>query len=224
MLIIGHRGASGNSPENTIESFQKAILMHAGGIEFDVHLTSDQEIVVIHDDSVDRTTSGKGLVQNMSLRQLQELKIDNRLQIPTLKQVLDLSSEILMNIELKGENTAEPVAKLIEKYVAQKDRSYAQFIVSSFDWKSLQWIREYYPEIPLGVLTHTDLHLAISFAKFIKAQAIHPHFHLLNKENTLDCQRKGIKIYTWTVNQNSDIELVKSFAPDGIITDFPDRI
>ena len=224
MLIIGHRGACGYSPENTIESFQKAILMHAGGIEFDVHLTADKEIVVIHDESVERTTSGEGLVKNMSLRQVQDLKVDNRLAIPTLAQVLDLSSKILMNIELKGEGTAKPVAKLIEKYVAENKRKYSQFIVSSFDWKALQWIREYNPDIPLGVLTQTDLDLAIGFAKFIKAEAIHPHFHLLTEESTRRCHENGIKIYTWTVNQNSDIKRIKSFAPDGIITDFPDRL
>ena len=160
----------------------------------------------------------------MSFRQLQELKIDNRLKVPTLTQVLDLSTEILMNIELKGEGTAKPVAKLIEKYVSQNHRKYSQFIVSSFDWTALQWIREYNPDIRLGVLTSTDLHLAIGFATFIKAEAIHPHFHLLSAENTRQCQENGMKIYTWTVNENADIELIKSFLPEGIITDFPDRL
>lgn len=224
MLIIGHRGACGHSPENTIESFQKAILMHADGVEFDVHLTSDEQLVVIHDETLDRTTSGKGSVNDFSLRQLQTLKIDQKLIIPSLEQVVDLSSEILMNIELKGQGTAKPVAKFIEKYVKNNKRKYSQFLVSSFDWKALQWIREYNPEIPLGVLTQTDFDLAIGFAKFIKAESIHPHFHLLTKENTAECQKQGIKVYTWTLNEISDIEPIKSFVPDGIITDFPDRL
>lgn len=224
MLIVGHRGASGYSPENTIEAFQKAILMHADALEFDVHLSADGEIIVIHDESVDRTTSGKGIVKQMNLSELQLLKIENRLAIPTLAQVFDLSETLLMNVELKGENTAKPVAELIEKYVSDKNRRYSQFLVSSFDWTALQYLREKYPEIPLGVLTHTDIDLAIGFAKFIKAETLHPYFNLLSAENISDCRQNNIKVFAWTVNEDFDIQKVKSFAPDGIITDFPDRI
>lgn len=224
MLIVAHRGASGYSPENTIEAFQKAILMHADALEFDVHLSFDHEVVVIHDDTVDRTTSGKGIVKQLTLRELQKLKIENRLSIPTLSQVFDLSSTLLMNVELKGENTAKPVAEIIENYVTNKNRRYSQFLVSSFDWTALQYLREEYPEIPLGVLTHTDIDLAIGFSKFIKAETLHPYFNLLNSENISACRQNNIKVFAWTVNEDFDIQKVKSFAPNGIITDFPDRI
>ncbi len=224
MMIIGHRGARGHSPENTIESFQKAILMNVDGIEFDVHLSADGEIVVIHDETLDRTTSGKGFVKDFTLQQLNALQIDHNHKIPTLSQVFDLSENVLMNVELKVSETAKPVVRLIEKYVAGHNRNYKQFLVSSFNWNALQQVRELNPDIQLGVLTHTDLELAIGFAEHIKAETIHPHYHLLTHENTSLMQQKGFKVFAWTVNELEDISLVKSFSPDGIITDFPERI
>jgi glycerophosphoryl diester phosphodiesterase len=96
--------------------------------------------------------------------------------------------------------------------------------VSSFDWNALQQVRELDPNIPLGVLTYTDLDLAIGFAQHIQAETIHPHFHLLTAENIKSMQQQGFKVMTWTVNESEDIAKVKSLKPDGIITDYPDRI
>jgi glycerophosphoryl diester phosphodiesterase len=79
-------------------------------------------------------------------------------------------------------------------------------------------------EIPIGVLTKTDLELALAVAKFIQAKSLHPHFHLLTKENTVRIQEKGFLVFPWTVNEPEDIKKIKSFKVNGIITDFPDRI
>ncbi len=224
MLILGHRGASGYSPENTIEAFQNAILLGADGIELDVHLSADGEIIVIHDNSVDRTTVDKGLIKLMSSRDLQLIKIDGNHGIPTLSEVFDLDSNVLINVELKTQETTIPVGQLIEKYVSQKNRCYAQFLVSSFDWQALALLRNKFPQIPLGVLTSTNFSEAIDFAKSIKAESIHPHFKLLTAENLDECRENGIKVFTYTVNDLIDIEFVKKLNPAGIITDFPDRI
>ncbi|HEU0138009.1 MAG TPA: glycerophosphodiester phosphodiesterase family protein, partial [Flavobacterium sp.] len=220
MLIIGHRGVRGHAAENTLDSFQKAILMNVDGIEFDVHLSSDGEIIVIHDETVDRTTNGSGPVKEMSVQQLQKLTINGKYSIPVLAEVIDLADhKLLLNIELKSADAAVPVVKLVEKYIANK-RKYDQFLISSFDWNALQHVRELNTDIPLGVLTYTDIDLAIGFAEFIQAETIHPHFHLLNAANTAEMQRKGFKVFTWTVNEREDILKIKSFKPDGIITDF----
>ena len=224
MLILGHRGASGYSPENTIEAFQKAILLGADGIELDVHLSADGEIIVIHDNSIDRTTVNKGLVNLMSLSDLQLIKIDDKHSIPTLSEVFDLDSNLLINVELKAQETAIPVGQLIEKYVSQKNRRYSQFLVSSFDWEALKLLRNKFPQIPLGVLTSTNFSEAIGFARSIKAESIHPNFKLLSAGNLDECRENGIKVFTYTVNDLIDIESVKKLNPDGIITDFPDRI
>ena len=225
MLKIGHRGAKGYEPENTFVSFQKALDMQVDGIELDVHLSSDSEIIVIHDETVDRTTNGKGFVNTLSLRELKAFRIDGKYEIPTLKEVFDLvNQDCLINIELKSYEATDKVVSLIEKYVAKKGWKYDRFFVSSFDWNALQQVAFLNNKIPIGVLTETDLDLALAFAKFIQAKSIHPHFHLLTKENTAQMQEKGLQVFPWTINEVEDIQKIKTFNVNGIITDFPNRI
>jgi glycerophosphoryl diester phosphodiesterase len=225
ILNIGHRGAKGHTAENTLASFEKALSLGADGIELDVHLSADGEIIVVHDETVDRTTNGKGRVGDLSLSQLKHLKIDGRLEIPTLSETIAfIPKNKLLNIELKVKMAAKPVMHLIEKYIAEEDHDYKQFLVSSFDWVALKEIREANPEIPLGVLTETDLELAIGFSQSIKAETIHPYFHLLTIENTRQMQEMRFGVFPWTVNESEDLERLKSFGVNGIITDFPDRL
>ncbi len=225
MLKIAHRGAKGYEPENTLIAFQKAIDLGCDGIELDVHLSSDSEIIVIHDETIDRTTNGKGLVNQMKLLDLKSFFIDNKYEIPILKEVFDLvNHKILINIELKSYETTDKVVELIEKYVREKNWKYENFIVSSFDWNALQQVRFLNDKIQIGVLTATDLDLAFAFAKFIKAKSINSFFHLLNQENVDKIQAKGFEIHTWTVNEIEDINKMKRLKVDAIISDFPDRI
>jgi glycerophosphoryl diester phosphodiesterase len=225
MLKIGHRGAKGHAPENTLISFQKAIELGVDGIELDVHLTSDLQLICIHDDTLDRTTSGTGLVNSFTLSELKAVRIENLYEIPTLEEVLDLiDKKIFINIELKGKNTAKQVAAIIEHFIKEKNWNYNHFIVSSFDWNALQEVRSLNPKIAIGVLTQTDLGLAIAFADFIKAKSIHPYFHLLNEDNSSVIKEKGFQVFPWTVNEQEDIYKIKSLQVDGIISDFPDRL
>ena len=225
MLKIGHRGAKGHAPENTLISFRKAVDMQVDGIELDVHRSADGELMVIHDETIDRTTNGKGFVNRLSLRELKGVLIENKHQIPTLEEVLDLvNQECFVNIELKSYETAEKTVELIEKYIEEKNWNYDRFLVSSFDWNALQQVRFLNDEIPIGVLTETDLDLALAFAKFIQAKSIHPHFHLLTKANTARMQEKRLQVIPWTINKTEDIQKIKSFKVNGIITDFPNRI
>lgn len=225
MLKIGHRGANGYEPENTLISFEKAIEMGVDGIELDVHLSIDHQLIVIHDETIDRTTNGKGFVNQLSLVQLKEFKIKNTHKIPTLEEVLDLvNQKCFVNIELKSFETAEKTVELIENYIEEKGWNYNQFLVSSFDWNAIQQVTFLNPEIPIGVLTETNLELALTFAKFIQAKSIHPPFDFLTKENVLNIQKKGILVFPWTVNEPKDIKKVITLKVNGIITDFPDRI
>lgn len=225
MITIAHRGAKGYEPENTLSAFQKALDLRASGIEFDVHLSIDGEIIVFHDETIDRMTDGKGAVKDLSLSELKRFRIDGNHEIPTLSEVLDLvDRKCLVNIELKVEMAAEKVTTLIERYVLEHNWAYTDFLVSSFDWKALQEIRKWNPKIPLGVLTETNLELAIAFAEFIKSETIHPYFHLLTKENVAQMQAKGLKVFPWTINEPEDLQRIKSLNVNGIISDFPDRI
>lgn len=225
ILSIGHRGAKGYAPENTLLSFQKALDLGVAGIELDVHLTADGEIVVIHDETIDRTTNEKGIVNQLSLAAIKKLRIDGEHEIPTLKEVLDLVNQhCFVNIELKGNGTAGAVVALIEHYVLEKNWQYSDFLLSSFNWNGLQEVAFLNANIPLGVLAQSNLDLAFAFSKFIKAKAIHPYFHLLDTENTTQMQERGFLVFPWTVNEIEDIQKIKSYPINGIITDFPDRI
>ena len=222
---IGHRGAKGHIAENTLASFQKALDLGVHGIELDVHLTLDGKIVVIHDETLDRTTDGHGLVGALTLATLKRFRIENDYCIPELREVFDLvNRSCFINVELKGNGTAKPVADLIEKYVMENGWKYTDFIVSGFDWKALDEVHRLNPEIQIGVLTSTDLELAIAFAKLVNAYSVHPYFHLLTAGNTKNMQQKGFQVFPWTVNEPEDLHQMKAFKVNGIITDFPDRI
>lgn len=219
MIKIGHRGAKGHVAENTLASFQKAMELGVDGIELDVHLSLDEKVMVIHDDTIDRTTSGKGLVNDFYSSDLKAFGI------PTLDAVFELvNRKCFINVELKTFKTADKVTELIEHFVSAKNWDYADFIVSSFDWNALQRVSFLNDKIQIGVLTNTDLDLALAFAKFIKAYSIHPYHHLLTKENVVQMQSKNFNVYPWTVNEPEDIIFVKSLHVDGIISDFPDRV
>jgi glycerophosphoryl diester phosphodiesterase len=224
-LNIGHRGARGFEPENTVPAFQKAIELGADGVEFDVHVCKSGELVVIHDFTVDRTTNGSGAILDLTLGELKELRINDSIQIPTVAEVLMLFNKShLINIELKGKHTAVLVCDCIERNVAENKFEYSNFIVSSFQREELATVAKYNPKIPLGILTYGSIGEALEWAEAFSAKAIHPHFSLLTAENVALSRQKGFQIYTWTVNELEDIKRVKAFGVNGIITDFLDRL
>ncbi|HEX8575849.1 MAG TPA: glycerophosphodiester phosphodiesterase family protein [Flavobacterium sp.] len=225
MLKIGHRGAKGYRPENTLASFQYAVDIKADGIELDVHISADKELIVIHDETTDRTTNTKGVVTTLTLSDLKKITIEHQYEIPTLQEVLALiDKRCFVNIELKGAGTTEKTVAIIEQHIHEKNWCYDHFIISSFNWNALQEVALLNPNIRLGVLTETDLGLACAFAKFIKAYSIHPYFHLLNAKNTAQLQEKGFLVFPWTVNEAEDLQTMRDYTVDGIISDYPDRI
>jgi len=215
MLKIGHRGAKGHSPENTLASFEKAIALGVDMIELDVWLSSDKIPMVIHDETIDRTTSKMGLVTDYNAKELQHLGI------PTLRDVFELvDNRCEINVEIKTFSATQAVLNLIAKNTFNQSK----ILISSFDWNALQEVRFHDEDIRIGVLTETDLDLAMAFAKFIKAEAIHPYYHLLTAENVEKIKEKGFKVFPWTINNPTAITFVKSLEVDGIITDFPERL
>ena len=223
ILSIAHRGAKGYLPENTLEAFKKGFELGCDGVEFDVHLSADGEIIVIHDATIDRTTNVQGLIKELTLAQIKSASIHNA-EIPTLSEVLNITpKECLVNIELKSGDTVAPVTDLLKRYKAE-GWSYDKFLVSSFDWIALKELRELNPEVPLGVLTETDLDLAVAYAEFLQAESIHAYYHLLTAENVMEIKQKGLKVFAWTINEPADIAKIKSYQVTGIITDFPDRV
>ncbi len=136
VLKIGHRGAMGYEPENTLRSFQKALDLGVDMIELDVYLCKTGELVVIHSDKLSRTTDGRGFVRNMSFKELEEMDAGKGEKIPSLQQVLDLiDKKTIVNIELKGPGTAKPSINIIEHYIEEKVNFYEkEFNINPLSW------------------------------------------------------------------------------------------
>ncbi len=225
MLRLGHRGAKAYMAENTIASIKLALSYGIDGVEIDVHCCATGELVVFHDVTVDRMTNGSGSINKMPLKKIQELKVNGLYQIPTLTEVLDVvGPNKLINIELKGADTAKETCTVIKNYVTEKKWSYSNFLVSSFQHQELKVVYSTNGKIPLGVLTKASVNEAIAFAKAIQAVAIHPNYALLTAENVKHVQQEGFKVYAWTVNLPKTITRVKQYGVDGIISDTPDKL
>ena len=224
-LKIGHRGAKGHILENSVTSFKKALEFGVDGVELDVHQCSSGELVVFHDFTVDRLTKETGEICNFSWSKLQQVKLNNGDGIPKLVDVIDLiNRSCFINIELKGKNTAKETVKIIEAYVNNKNLEYDYFLVSSFQHRELEVVFKLNPKIHLAVLSKANLEEAISFANKIKAKAIHPNVALVTPKNVKHAQNLGYKVNVWTVNDIDEIERMKRYKVDGIISDFPDRL
>ena len=224
-LRFGHRGAKGLVAENTIESIVFALELGVDGIEIDVYKCKSGELVVFHDFTLDRLTNGTGEISEFTLHELKALTIEGVYKIPTLIEVLNtIDKQCLLNIELKGRNTAMETVRIIQDYIKNKGWKYTDFLVSSFQHQELLEVFSLDKGILLGVLTKANLEEAIDFAKTIKAHAIHPNFSLLSMVNVKLAKKKGFKINTWTVNTPQAIERMKRYKVDMIISDFPDRL
>jgi len=149
MFVVAHRGAPGEEPENTLRSFRRAIELGVDFIECDVHLSKDGHIVVIHDDTVDRTTDGQGKVKELTLSYLKSLDAGKGFSIPTLEEVLSLSKgKVQVIVELKAAGTAEPVVRMVEKLNMSKE-----VVISSFFTELLREIKEISPEQRISLLS-----------------------------------------------------------------------
>lgn len=181
--------------------------------------------MVFHDFTLDRMTNGSGEVAKHTLTQLKQLKISDQFEIPTLQEVLDaIDKACIVNIELKGRDTAQSTCNLIEAYVTTYNWTLNHFIISSFQHQELETVYSLNSQLRLGVLTKASVYDAITFANTIEAYAIHPNVALLTKDNVKLAQEKGYKVLTWTVNDKPSIERVKLYGVDGIISDNPDLI
>lgn len=223
-LKIGHRGAKAYEPENTLASIQKAIELNCDMIEVDVHLCKTGELVVIHDDSVDRTTNGTGKISELSLKEIKKLNAGNGQQIPTLKVVIDLVlNKTKLNIEIKGTGVSKALVKLMKQYL-KKGVNANMFYVSSFNHVELLLFKKMLPQIKTGALIY---HLPYDLAQIgvnLGVYSINVSYEFLTQELVDDAHLKHLKIFVYTVNNYEDINWVRSLGVDGIFSDYPDRL
>ncbi len=224
-LVIGHRGAMGHETENTIASIEKAMEMGVDMLEIDVFKIKSGEIVVFHDDTVERLTDGKGEIEKYTLNELKALTVEGGHKIATLQEVLDvMEGKTQLNIELKGRNTAVDVNRMMGAEVKSGKWQLNDFIISSFEWDELRDMRKVNKEVRIAVLIEGNPLDALEVGSELNAEAINPSFKKLTAENNIKIKEAGFKIYPWTVNEPQDILQMKRFGVDGIITNYPERI
>ncbi|MBN1642744.1 MAG: glycerophosphodiester phosphodiesterase [Anaerolineae bacterium] len=233
-LNIAHRGASGHAPANTLSAFVLAADMGADGIELDVHLSSDGEVVVIHDGTVDATTDGRGRVSEMPLRALQGLDAGSWFgpqfageRIPLLSEVFEhVGRRLLVNVEIKASPGYHPPALEAEVVRLIEDCGMLErVIVSSFSLRSLRRVRSLNPHIPLGWLHSTPvptLLLAALRALRFDMAALHPRHNDVGAQYVARAQRWGKRVHVWTVNDARSMAQMRDLGVDGIITNYPD--
>ncbi len=225
MLKIGHRGAMGYAPENTLASFAKALELEVDGIELDVHVCKSGEVVVIHDGQVERTTNGKGNVREMTLKELKELDAGLGQRIPTLSEVLGfVNRRAIIDIELKAEGIGSSVAQIVQEYIQEHHWKNDHFIITSFDHHELKRCHENLPGIPFGPLIAAKPLDYANMAQAMDADWIMPFFDFLDDNFVRDAHQRGLKVITWTVNRLDDIKRALNMGVDGIISNFPDRL
>jgi glycerophosphoryl diester phosphodiesterase len=217
MLRIGHRGARAYEPENTLRSYKKAIEIGVDAVELDVRKTKDNQLVVIHDADVKKTTNGKGLVSGLTLKQIKEFSTEKGEKIPTLKEALDfLDKKVKILIELKEEGVEEKVLSLVREGGLQKN-----VIIVSFIEDALRKVRELDKEVETGLI-YAKHKNPIKSALDLKAQYLVAFYRFTHTANVQKAHENGLKVIVWTVNAPEEVTEYMKKGVDGIASDKPD--
>ena len=228
---IAHRGFSGKYPENTMLAFEKALEAGCDGIELDVHLSRDGELVVIHDETLDRTTDGIGRVTDYTLEELRRLDasagyrgVYGKNPIPTLREYFQLvaPTKIFTNIELK--TGVIPYPEIEEKVLGLMDEFHLRdrILISSFNHFSILRFQELAPDVKLGFLEESWIIGMGAYTKAHGVQCVHPIYYNLTPQCLQEMKDAGREVNTWTVNTREAMEDLARRGVDGIIGNFPD--
>jgi glycerophosphoryl diester phosphodiesterase len=227
-LNIAHRGFSGKYPENTMLAFEKASEANCDGIETDVQLTKDGIPVLIHDETLDRTSSGVGLVKDYMYSELIKLDFGNGEKIPSLEDFIAFSKEknLFINLELKNsivpyEGIEKITLELLNKYNYPKDK----IILSSFNHYSMVNTKKIDNSYKTGLLYDCWIYNPGDYCRLCGSDAMHPQFFsILDKKLVYDIKLNGFQINTYTVNDSAYMKELLSLGIDGIITNYPDLL
>lgn len=220
MLRIAHRGASGEAPENTLAAIRRAIELGAPWVEVDVQACADG-LVVIHDETLERTTNGHGPVAAQPLAALRALDAGDGERIPLPREVLDLCrGRCGVNLELKGPGVAPRLLPLLRETLAG-DWSASDLLASSFDWTQLATLRTALPHLPLGVLTEQVTGQACVAARALQASVIGCALEHVDAAAVTAAHGAGCRLWVFTVNSADDAARLAALGVDGMFTDRP---
>ncbi len=230
--VIAHRGYSAKFPENTMKAFKEAENANADGIELDIQLSKDGEVVVIHDEKLNRTTSGKGYVKDFTLQELKKLDagilfpdLKEKQTIPTLEEVLAwlTTNTLTCNIELKNgvfryQGMEEKVIQLIRDYSLS-----TRVVFSSFNHYSIVHCYRLAPEIEIAPLLSEGLYMPWVYSASIQAKGFHPHYLAAPNEVIAASLEAGIAVRPYTVNKEAEMERLFQLECSAFITDQPTK-
>ncbi|OXM87277.1 glycerophosphodiester phosphodiesterase [Paenibacillus rigui] len=232
LLNIAHRGAKGEAPENTLAAFRLGLEQGCDAIELDIHLSKDGQLIVIHDATLDRTTDKTGRVNDLTVEEIRQADAGRWFhesfageRVPLLEEVFDLvPPHIMINVEIKDSYGRRTEPALVE-LMRNKDRV-GQVVVSSFDHKSLQYLKLLEPETRMGLLYDVNLgrHSALVSSLGAPVYSLHPNFKRISKEDVRDAVAQGLQVFPYTINREEDMMLAIQYGVSGIITDYPGRL
>ncbi len=220
---IGHRGAAGHAPENTLLAIRKALQLGAGAIEVDVHYVHGR-LVVIHDRSLNRTTSGTGRLTMRSLAYIRAVNAGKDQKVPFLEEVFEeAGSRAGLHLEIKGHETAAALGHFIRRKTREGWET-GRIVVSSFDHAQLRIMKRHFPEIQIGVLYRFPQKGFTQRALGMKAFSVHLPWQLTRKQMLVEAAEAGLKCYIYTVNRRTAIRRFIVWGADGIFSDYPERV
>ncbi|MBO3801614.1 MAG: glycerophosphodiester phosphodiesterase family protein [Thermoproteota archaeon] len=226
-IIVGHRGSPDACPENTLPSFLRAIEVGVDAIEFDVRKTRDSKLVVIHDDTLNRTTNGKGLVRELTLEQIEYLDAGSWFsssfkgtKVPTLQEVLEkINSKVLMRIELKDEGIEKDVVEMIKLFELEENVA-----IASFNLSSLKKVKELLPSLSVVAITSNFSKPFIFSALAHFSNTIAARFKSFSQEDVREAHLHGLTFDVWTVDDCDALREVLNYGVDSITTNKPKDI
>ncbi|MEO7003637.1 MAG: glycerophosphodiester phosphodiesterase family protein [Ktedonobacterales bacterium] len=237
-VCYAHRGARGHAPENTLLAFEMAFDLGAEAIECDVQRSSDGELVILHDGTVNRTTNGRGAVATLDLATLRTLDAGARWRIPqcipTLDETLALARRRggALNLEIKGESvaesvgTAQAVAPVIEA-LSEDDPFRTGLLVSSFELPAVEEIKRRIPWLRVAALygdREWRPQAMVDRALELQAEAIHPGVSLASAALVLLAHGAGLRVNVWTANRPATVRRLIGWGVDGLFSDYPERV
>ena len=230
--IFAHRGACAYAPENTLEAFELAVRMGAHGVELDAHLSRDGEVVVTHDERIDRVSDGTGAVQDLTLKELKAFRFNRPhpeyadARIPTLKEVFQLLKPTGLHINIELKNSWNPYPGLEEKVIdlIGKEFSPERIIFSSFNHASMVKVKQIDPSLCCGLLYDASMVRPWIYAQALGVDALHPNYAevLIPGGECAAAHKAGILVHPWTVNDPGHIRAMLREGADIVITNVPD--
>lgn len=223
--VVGHRGASGYCTENTLASFDHAIAQGVDAVECDIRPCATGELVVFHDDTLERLCARPEAVGELTFSDLRTVSLPGETSIPTLEEMLArIGGKVGVHIELKTQGVAQSLAPVLRRALADYGFQWPQLRVISFFHRELLLVKEVLPEAEIAPILAGNPVERARLAADMGAVAIHPALHFVDNAFVEDAHQRGLEVCTWTANTERDIRHAMSLGVDAICGNYPDRI